>query len=273
MTEIQPIPPCFRIHKEEVLFNQVIIMIATIKNFLQRAVFPEIARNPVQAYEIWSETYDQQPGNLMLDLDEEIFTNLIEDTDLRNKGVADIGCGTGRHWRKIYQKQPAFLMGFDVSQGMLKQLLRKYPAALTQHITDNSLKQVPDEFIDCLVTTLTIAHIENIEVAIAAWSRVLKSGGDLIITDFHPEMLANGGKRSFSHEGRSLSVVNFIHPLEKLKKIFTKYELTILRTEERKVDQSVKIYYESQGAMTVFNRFFGIPIIYGIHLKKSREAE
>lgn len=248
-------------------------MIATIKSFLQKAVFTGNIKNSVEAYEMWSETYDQQPGNLMLDLDEMIFRGLLENIDVKHKGVADIGCGTGRHWEKIYQKQPAFLMGFDVSGGMLKQLLRKYPAALTQHTNNNSLKQVPDEFIDCLISTLTIAHIENIEEAISAWSRVLKPGGNLVVTDFHPVMLANGGKRSFHHEGRSLSVVNHIHPLETLKRIFSKYELAILRMEERKVDHTVKMYYEAQHALDVYERFFGIPIIYGIHLKKYRAAE
>ena len=141
--------------------------------------------------------------------------------------------------KKLYEKQPAFVMGFDVSPGMLKQLLRKFPSALTQHTNDNLLKQV-HAFIDCMITTLTIAHIENINEAIAAWSRVLKPDGDLVITDFHPEMLARGGKRSFCHGSRSLSVINHVHPVEKLKKIVANYGFAVLKLVERKVDERVK---------------------------------
>jgi ubiquinone/menaquinone biosynthesis C-methylase UbiE len=243
-------------------------MIRTIKSFLQKTAFPGSTRNSVEAYELWSENYDKQPGNLMLDLDERIFGDLIENIDLKDKGVADIGCGTGRHWGKLYEKHPSFVMGFDVSSGMLQQLLRKFPSALTHHTTDNLMKQVPDSFVDCLVSTLTIGHIENIDEAMASWSRVLRPGGNMIITDFHPEMLSRGGKRSFRHKGRNLSVVNHIHPVEKLKEIFKKYELNIIRLEERRVDEKVKMYYEVRQALPVYDRFIGVPIIYGIHLRK-----
>jgi ubiquinone/menaquinone biosynthesis C-methylase UbiE len=248
-------------------------MIETIRSLLNKASFKDAPKSSLQAYEIWSESYDKQPGNLMLDLDEKIFADLIESIDLKNKGIADIGCGTGRHWEKLYKKQPAFVMGFDVSSGMLRQLLRKYPAALTQNTTDNQMKQIPDDFIDCLISTLTIAHIENIEEAVSAWSRVVKQEGDIVITDFHPEMLARGGERSFRHGGRSLTVKNFIHSLEKLEGICAKYKFSIVKRVERKVDENVKSYYESQQAIPVYNRFLGTPVIYGIHLRRNRATE
>jgi len=275
MTEIQPIERNFRIICGECrtfTFRRY-HMIESIRSLLNKTAFKDTPKSSILAYEIWSETYDKQPGNLMLDLDEKIFADLIESIDLKNKGIADIGCGTGRHWEKLYKKQPAFVMGFDVSSGMLRQLLRKYPAALTYHIMDNQMKKIPDDFIDCLVTTLTIAHIEDIEEAISAWSRVIKQDGDLVITDFHPEMLARGGKRSFRHGNRSFSVKNFIHSLEKLERICLKYNFSIVKRAERKVDEKVKNYYESQQAIHVYNRFLGTPIIYGIHLRKNRATE
>jgi ubiquinone/menaquinone biosynthesis C-methylase UbiE len=248
-------------------------MLTSIKGLLRNSSFFEQGKDVEVAYDIWSESYDCQPGNLMLDLDELIFSGLIRDIDLRNKIVADIGCGTGRHWQKLYEKSPSLLWGFDVSPGMLHQLQLKFPDAKTQLITDNLLKPVVDSYFDCLITTLTIAHIKNAEDAVYSWSRVLKNGGDLIITDFHPTMLTKGGKRSFRHEYGSLSVINYIHSLEKLKKIFHKYGLYIVRKEERIVDEEVKFYYESQNALPVYNRFQGIPIIYGLHLKKQGATE
>ncbi len=228
---------------------------------------------PKAAYDIWSESYDLQPGNLMLDLDERIFSGLIEHLILYDKTIADVGCGTGRHWEKLYAKKPTQLMGFDISGGMLNQLKQKYPDAIFKLTQDNLLESVADSSIDCLISTLTIAHIENIDEAIAAWSRVLKTGGDLVITDFHPKALANGGTRSFQHQGRSLSVTNYIHPLEKLQNIFNKYDLIVLRKEEINVNEQVRPYYESQNALSIYDRFMGIPIIYGLHLKKRHAAE
>jgi ubiquinone/menaquinone biosynthesis C-methylase UbiE len=248
-------------------------MIPSIKNLLRKAGSRLSDKDAVEAYDIWSDSYDAQPGNLMLDLDEMIFTGLMKDIDLKNKTVADIGCGTGRHWQKIYEKSPAVVMGFDVSAGMLHQLIQKFPHAITQRTTDNLLKNVPDSSVDLLVTTLTIAHIKNIEEAMYAWSRILKNEGDLVITDFHPIMLGKGGKRSFRHDGRSLSVVNYVHPLEKVKKIFSQHGLTVVEQVERKVNEEVRSYYEAQNALSVYDRYAGMPVIYGIHLKKQRAAE
>jgi len=227
----------------------------------------------IEAYDVWSGSYDFQPGNLMLDLDEQLFTDLVKNIDLKNKRVADIGCGTGRHWQKLYAFQPNLLIGFDVSEGMLSQLKRKFPAALTQQITDNRLNMVSDAFVDCVVTTLTIAHIKNIDEAIAAWSRITKNGGNLVITDFHPEALAKGGRRSFSHGGTTMSVINYVHPLKKVKNIFNKYGFTVIKQEEKYVDDCVRPYYEAQNALPVYDRFKGMPIIYGLHLKKEDAAE
>jgi ubiquinone/menaquinone biosynthesis C-methylase UbiE len=226
-----------------------------------------------KAYNIWSSSYDLQPGNLMLDLDEMIFSDLLLNIDLRDKWVADIGCGTGRHWNKIFEKNPARVIGFDTSPGMLQQLKLKFPSADTHLTSDNLLKTLPDAFIDCLITTLTLAHIENIDEAIASWARVLKENGDLIITDFHPKSLANGAKRSFRHAGKTITVKNYTHSLEKVKNSFGNNGLFVVRQEERNVNEDVKSYYQNQNALAIYDRFFGIPIIYGLHLKKQRAAD
>ncbi len=247
-------------------------MITTFRDFLHKTGLSKSELDPEEAYEIWSENYDKQPGNLMLDLDEQIFTDLLENIDLKDKEIADIGCGTGRHWQKIYSKKPSRLMGFDISGSMLELLMNKFPFALTYKTTDNLLMSVSDSSMDTIISTLTIAHIRDIDEAIASWSRVLKTGGDLIITDFHPDLLAHGGKRSFSHGGRSLSVKNYIHPIEKIKKTFYEAGCILIREEEKTVNEDVKSYYEVKNALHVYERFKGLPVIYGLHLRKQRAA-
>ena len=247
-------------------------MITTFKDFLHKTGLSKSELAPEQAYEIWSANYDKQPGNLMLDLDERIFSDLIENIEFRDKEVADIGCGTGRHWPKIYSKNPSNLIGFDVSGSMLGKLKSKFPFAHTQKTTDNLLAPIPDSSIDVIISTLTVAHIKNIDEAIASWTRVLKNGGEIVVTDFHPALLANGGKRSFSHRGQSLSVKNYIHSIEKIKKTFYDAGYMLIREEEKTVNEDVKSYYEAKNALDVYERFKGLPVIYGIHLRKQRAA-
>ncbi|HEV7780205.1 MAG TPA: class I SAM-dependent methyltransferase [Chitinophagaceae bacterium] len=223
---------------------------------------------PREAYDVWALAYDNQPGNLMLDLDEQITGEFLATKDLAGKTVADIGCGTGRHWKKIVEKNPARLAGFDVSTGMLKKLKEKFPASETFALKSNRLEGLDSASCDIIISTLTIAHIENIGDAFSEWNRVLKPGGEIFITENHPEALARGGQRTFKHEGKLISVRNHIHSLEKIRGLAGQLGWTEIRFTEKIIDDSVKSYYEQQNALPVFEKFRGVPVFYGIHLKK-----
>ncbi|MEO6490961.1 MAG: class I SAM-dependent methyltransferase [Ferruginibacter sp.] len=243
-------------------------ILASIQDYLQKKVSISSERPVVEAYDIWSASYDEQPGNLMLDLDSQIFSSLITGICIENKQIADIGCGTGRHWKLLYERFPATITGYDVSPGMLSRLRQKFPAGISHQVTDNLLMDVPASSADLIITTLTVAHIENINEALASWARILKDGGNLVITDFHPATLAKGGKRSFTQDGKTYSVKNYVHPLNEIIATLMHHRFHLIKKEERFVDESVKSYYEDQHALPVYNKFKGMPIIYGIHLTK-----
>jgi ubiquinone/menaquinone biosynthesis C-methylase UbiE len=247
-------------------------LIETLKKYIRKHVFPSPIkeREVVEAYDIWSENYDSQPGNLMLDLDEILFSNLLETADIHNKQVADIGCGTGRHWPKILKNKPADLTGFDVSPGMLKKLKDKYPAAKIQTIIDNHFSAVADGTYDVILSTLTVAHIENIGEALDAWCRILKYDSDLVITDFHPDALAFGGKRTFRHRNSQIAVRNFVHATSTIKEILFRNGFRVFAEEEKSVDETVKHYYTDQNALHIYDKFKGFRVIYGIHFRRGQ---
>lgn len=244
-------------------------MIPVLRNIKERLFRPEIIeKNSADAYDLWSEDYDVQPGNLMLDLDEVLFSKLLKEKIIRNKSVADIGCGTGRHWSKILEMRPAGLIGFDVSEGMLSKLRTKFLSANTFKINDNSLSNVQDAAFDTIISTLTVAHIENIEQALLAWCRILKLSADIIITDFHPQLLHFGGKRTFKHHNERLAVKNYVHTIGTIKDLLYQNGFRLIREEEIKIDETVKHYYADQNALHVYEQFKGFPVIYGIHLRR-----
>jgi ubiquinone/menaquinone biosynthesis C-methylase UbiE len=235
------------------------------KQFL-KSYIPE--KDAGTAYDIWAENYDKQPGNLMLDLDEIIFSRLLENVDLHHKKIGDIGCGTGRHWGEMIQQQPYKLSGFDVSAGMLQRLNDKFPEADTHLIKDDLLPEIPTDSFDVIVSTLTVAHIKNLEEALLTWCRIINDGGDILITDFHPEALAIGGQRTFKHGNKHIAVRNFVHKLDHIKAILTLKNWEVVNEEEIIIDESLKHYYEQQNALHVYDKFKGMPIIYGLHLRQ-----
>jgi ubiquinone/menaquinone biosynthesis C-methylase UbiE len=232
-----------------------------------------IEKNSADAYNLWSEGYDAQPGNLMLDLDEALFPKLLDKRIVHNKAVADIGCGTGRHWPKILQMQPSGLTGFDVSEGMLSKLKAKFPGANTHKISDDLLSNVQDAAFDTIISTLTVAHIENIEQALLAWCRILKPSADIIITDFHPRLLAFGGKRTFRHNNERMAVKNYVHAVDTIKDLLYQNGFRLIGEEEINIDETVRHYYADQNALNVYEQFKGFPVIYGIHLRRGNDPE
>jgi ubiquinone/menaquinone biosynthesis C-methylase UbiE len=225
--------------------------------------------DPAKAYDLWSQAYDDQPGNLMLDMDEHIFRSFLSGTQPKSAVIADIGCGTGRHWQKLLQKSPSRLIGFDVSPGMLEKLKNKYPNAETFLLPAAGNLQLEDKSVDLLISTLTIAHIPDLSAAFFEWDRVLKQSGEIIITDYHPEALAKGGKRTFSSGKKTVSIKNHIHSIASIRELSRQLGWTELRFTERVIDDSVKGYYEKQNALQLFEQFREVPIIYGVHFKKS----
>lgn len=242
---------------------------AIIKKIRKYFQSPAREKEAAAAYDLWAQDYDHQPDNLMLHLDQDIFSELILRISLENKVVIDIGCGTGRHWNRIMNQKPAQLVGYDVSSGMLMELKKKFPSAQVEVATDNQLAAVCDESVDVIVSTLTLAHIEDLGSCFRTWKRVLKSSGEILLTDFHPLVLARGGKRNFIKEGREVVIRNFVHTLESIKKQVDLNGLLVVYQTERFIDETVRHFYEKQNALAVYEQFRGMPIIYGLYLRRS----
>ena len=244
----------------------------TVKHYLAHQLHRSKPVNPQAAYDLWAGSYDSQPDNLMLAWDQEIFSGIMKEVDVKNKIIADIGCGTGRHWKEISDREPQKLIGFDVSEGMLKKLKQKFPQSETHHLINDKLQDLKNESCNIIVSTLAIAHIEHSENALKEWNRVLKAGGDMIITDYHPTALGRGARRTFSYHDKTITVKNYVHPIIKLKEIARQLHLEVFRFVEKSIDESAKPYYEKQNALPVYEAWKGTPIIYGIHLKKANAA-
>ncbi len=244
-----------------------------LRHYLSKYLFPLGEKEAKEAYDIWSKHYDAQPGNLMLALDETTFSNLIAKLDFTGKTIADIGCGTGRHWEKMYAKQPARMIGFDVSPGMLKVLNSKFPYAETHRINATSLDVLSNNSCDIIVSTLALAHINDLNEAFTEWNRVLKEEGHIIITDYHPDALLKGGDRTFMHNGKQMSIKNNVYPIPTIRDMLGKRGFKFDEFVEKKIDESVKYYYEKQNALKVYERFKGTPIIYGAHLTRTNATK
>jgi SAM-dependent methyltransferase len=225
-------------------------------------------KEPEAAYDLWANSYDDPGLNLVLDMDTDIVEQLLRGMDLKGKRCADIGCGTGRHWPRLWKSAPLELRGYDVSEGMLARLVEKFPQAQVRKIQEDGLAPLEKGSLDLLMSTLALAHVAQIEPVFRLWAEALAPGGCLILTDFHPLALNKGAKRTFSHNGQPIAVKSYVHPLDGIRALLAEMGLTELRLLERVVDQSVRSYYSNQSALPVYEKYLGVPMVYGLLCRK-----
>jgi ubiquinone/menaquinone biosynthesis C-methylase UbiE len=223
---------------------------------------------PAEAYNCWAATYDTQPNNVVFALESPLFTELLGRMQIEGKAVLDVGCGTGRHWAEIISRKPAKLFGIDPSPGMLEQLKRHYPDSHIICAEGDRLPQIDGSF-DLIVSTLALAHIPDPAGAIGEWSRLLRTGGAIIITDFHPNAIRAGMKRTFASEGRTMDIEHYATDLDDLRHIATECGLTVLFTAERAIDDTVRALFERAGFAKGYEEHRNQPLVFGMHFMKT----
>ena len=221
------------------------------------------------AYAIWYAFYDNQPDNAVLFLEEKLFSEMISHTEIKDRNILDIGCGTGRHWKEILDHKPLKLTGIDNSHEMTGKLKKKFKDAEVFVSEKISPKVFEDSAFDLIISTLTIGHIKDIHLQFQEWDRILKTGGKILITDFHPDAFSAGMKRSFPHKDEVIEVENYLYETEYLKKIFSNLKWEVISVYVKNINEDVKHLFEKQNYMSAYDKFYGTPLISGMLLKKN----
>ncbi len=148
----------------------------------------EVARfDTVDGYRIWSATYDQ-PGNGLFAFEEPIVHEILG--GLPPGTALDAACGTGRHAAYLAE-QGHRVIGVDSSPDMLELARKRVPEG---HFQQGELHRlpVPDDHVDIVTCALALTHVPDLKPVFAEFARVLRPGGQLVITDVHQEWVALG---------------------------------------------------------------------------------
>jgi SAM-dependent methyltransferase len=150
-----------------------------------------------QGYDLWSETYDSTP-NPVVAMDSRHTIKLLAPAS--GELILDAGCGTGRNLK------PLFLAGstavaIDFSHRMLQVARRQQensPVALAD--LQASLPFGSRSF-DAVLCALIGEHLSDLRVVFDEFYRILKPGGRLVFSVYHPEMSAAGIEANFERGG------------------------------------------------------------------------
>jgi len=251
----------------------IMSLLNLIKKVIRRFVPKEQTMDAAQAYDLWASSYDNQSDNLLIYLDDQVFAAMSETISYEGKVVADIGCGTGRHWQNLLSRSPSRLIGYDVSEEMLVMLRHKFPQAETHVLKGNSLEGLQDASCDIIISNLVIGYIADLGATFAEWNRVLKHKGMVMITDLHPEALQKGGGgRSFSHGQKTVQIKNYTHSLQKINTLTAALQWEAASFIERRVDESIRPFYLAQSMPHAYERLYqdaaNTAVLYGWQFRK-----
>ncbi len=142
----------------------------------------------VTAYQQQSDSYDAEAGGGLFATDEPVVAECLSG---REPGVAlDAACGTGR-FAELLAGHGHQVIGVDSSPDMLAHARRRVPDAEFCLAALDQLP-LPDDSADVIVCALALVHVPRLQPVLAEFARVLRPGGDLVISDLHHELVTRG---------------------------------------------------------------------------------
>ena len=142
----------------------------------------------VTAYQQQSASYDAEAGGGLFAADEPVVAECLSG---RPAGTAlDAACGTGR-FAELLSRQGHQVIGVDSSPDMLAYARRRVPDG-EFHLGELDRLPLPDESADVIVCALALVHVPCLQPVLAEFTRVLRPGGDLVISDIHHELVTRG---------------------------------------------------------------------------------
>lgn len=171
----------------------------------------------LKAYEDLADEYnakiDYKPHNAYYDRPN--MLKLIG--EVKGKSILDAACGPGKY-AEILISKGAIVTGFDISPRMIELAKERNKSTGSFFIQDLSVpfEKLNDNSFDIIVCALAMNYIEDWNFTIQEFYRVLKDGGQLIISIEHPFFEFNyfNSIKYFNTEAVKCIWKNFGKPIE-----------------------------------------------------------
>ena len=136
-----------------------------------------------KSYDTWSNFYDTYP-NPTVAVDDLVFPKFYSSE--KNKNILEIGCGTGRHTKRILDAGNK-VTGVDISPGMLEKAKEKLGSTnLTLIQGDFVSSRIFGGPFDAVVMSLVLEHIDNLHHFFSKVRHLLVPNALFYFSEIHP---------------------------------------------------------------------------------------
>lgn len=214
------------------------------------------------AYRLWAPGYDAETAVSALD---DLAVADLAPAPLGN--LLDAGCGTGR--RLPPPATRGFVVGVDLAPEMLTAGGRHHDRRHRLAAADIRALPFAAERFDTIWCRLVLAHLPDLGPAYGEFFRVSRSGGCLIVTDFHPAALSAGHARTFRDpRGRLHAVETHPHPVERHARAADEAGFRMELARDWRVGPEIRPVYQAASALERYQDQLGMPLVMAFRFAK-----
>ena len=183
---------------------------------------------PDQGYALWAETYPPRAHNELMRVEESAMEALWKPLSVAR--AIDIGTGTGRNLRRLADEGVTASVGLDRSTAMLKRAVVRGTPLIAG---DAAALPFASEAFDLVLASLMAGDLSDLSGFTREASRVLRRGGSLVYSDFHPSWAERNWQRTFeSADGRKWRLPYHPHALSDHRAALDRAALETVAIEE-----------------------------------------
>lgn len=190
------------------------------------------------AYSHWSHTYETTE-NLTRDMAARVIRQQL--SDLRDRDVLEIGCGTGLNTRHLAGVSRSVL-AVDFSAGMLAQARANIRAGNVRFEQQDIRLgwNISDASLDLIACTLVLEHVEELNHIFAEAARVLRVNGEFFVCELHPFRQLQGGQAQFIDiaTAQTVFVSAFLHDVSDFVNAGIRHTFEFLQITEWRDDEA-----------------------------------
>jgi malonyl-CoA O-methyltransferase len=222
------------------------------------------AEATLEAYRRWAPVYPPVAHNPLMRAEQ--FAMRAHWPHVAAREVLDLACGSGRYTRHLTRMGAGRVIALDFCVPMLERVAGKFRVCANMM----HLPFVSDAF-DVVISGLALGHATNVSGWMAEVARVLKRGGTLLYSDFHPDAALAGLTRSFKDgDQQTCTVPHQSFDVASQRQAAEQAGLTIECLHEVRV--GIELTEPFEHSEPFYQRWHGLPIVLVVRARKLEMA-